>query len=178
MTSRLFVFGVIGGLVAALGLAGLFSTLSTQSSAQMMQHQGTMTQQSPVSNTMYQNMFSAHGMSMVQDVQISGVTITGDNEVSVALNYVGNGTTPSVTLVAMTNHGSMMAMIGGGSMGGMTGSGMMVGNSSFTGQSQTGSSVIDGGWQSGSTVTMKLDGVGVSAYNAADLHICVFPHLT
>jgi hypothetical protein len=121
-------------------------------------------------------MFSAHGMSMVQDVRISGVAITGDNEVSINLNYVGNGTTPSVTLVAMTNHASMMAMMGG-NMGGMMGSGMMMDNSSSTAQSQTGSSVMDGGWQSGSTVTMKLDGVGVSAYNAQDLHMCVFPHL-
>ena len=72
-------------------------------------------------------MFKANGMSMVQDVRISGVSITGDNTVSINLTYTGNGTSPSITIVAMTNHMEMMnMMMGGGQMDmGMMNLGMM-----------------------------------------------------
>ena len=50
---------------------------------------------------------------MVQDVRISGVSVTADNEVSVNLTYTGNGTSPSVTVVAITNHEAMRNMMTG-----------------------------------------------------------------
>lgn len=214
MTSKLFVFGVIGGLVAALGLAGVFSALSTQSSAQMIQHGTMMGMQSTQGSSMHHTMFSASGMSMVQDVKISGVAMTGDNEITVNLVYQGTGNAPGVTVVAMTNHEAMMSMMMGGSMMGNTG--MMAGNSMMGSsmpmmwsdpgmstwnatqwrnwhshmtaqegwsttqdiQFQGGSSVMSDGWQSGSTVAVKLNGDAVSAYNSADFHVCVFPHLS
>ncbi len=80
----------------------------------------------------------------------------------------------------MTNHAVMMVMMMGGSGGmggGMMGSDMMMKmNGTASMQSQTGSSVIDAGWHS-TTVKVKVDGVGISAYNASDLNICVFPHI-
>jgi hypothetical protein len=44
-------------------------------------------------------------------------------------------------------------------------------------QSQSGSTIVNGGWQSGSTINILLAGDG-SAYDAADLCVMVFPHLT
>jgi hypothetical protein len=41
-------------------------------------------------------------------------------------------------------------------------------------QSQTGSSVLDAGWASGATVTVRLEGDG-SAYDGSGLHVMVFP---
>jgi hypothetical protein len=41
-------------------------------------------------------------------------------------------------------------------------------------QSQTGSSVLDAGWISGATVTVKLEGDS-SAYDGSGVHMMVFP---
>jgi hypothetical protein len=41
-------------------------------------------------------------------------------------------------------------------------------------QSQTGSSVLDAGWISEATVTVKLEGDG-SAYDGRSIHVMVFP---
>ena len=69
---------------------------------------------------MNHTMFSVNGMSMVQDVILSGVNITGDNQLSVNLIYSGNASSPSVTVVAMTNHMAMMKiMMDGSGYGGM-----------------------------------------------------------
>lgn len=142
---------------------------------QQIQHQPTSGHQQ---QGMHHSMFKANGMSMVQDVRISGVSITGDNTVSINLTYAGNGTSPSITIVAMTNHMEMMnMMMGGGQMDmgmmGSTPSDMMM---SMEG-SQTGSAVINSGWQSGSSISIILEGDG-SAHEASDIHVMVFPHLT
>lgn len=41
-----------------------------------------------------------HGMSIVQGVKFTWVIISSDKEVSVNLRYLGNGTSPPVTIVA------------------------------------------------------------------------------
>jgi hypothetical protein len=208
MANKIFLIGIVAGLAAALGLAGAFSILSTQqgATAQMMGgNQGMMGMMDGNQGIMKHSMFSANGMSMVQDVRITGVSITGDNEISVNLTYSGNRSAPSVTVIAMTNHMQMMGMMMCGSsmggMGGMMGSGMtgsqsmgnmdmMGGNTSsmmtppygnHTGmgasmEPQTGSALVESGWQSeGNTVTIRLDG-NTSAYGASDVHVMVFPH--
>lgn len=58
-------------------------------------------------------------------------------------------------------------------MEGSTPSDMMM---SMTG-SQTGSAVVNSGWQSGSSISIILEGDG-SAHEASDIHVMVFPHLT
>jgi hypothetical protein len=68
------------------------------------------------------SMFNANGMSNVDNVQVTGVSIAGDSEVTINLRYVGSETSPAVTLAVMTNHMSIMQ--GAGMMGGM---GMMHG---------------------------------------------------
>jgi hypothetical protein len=140
---------------------------------------------------MKQGIFSASGMSMVQDVKITGVSIIGDKEIVVNLNYSGNGTSPDVTVVAMTNHMGMMAGMENRWSNGMMSYGMM--NTSAMGMYdmpghgngtqyymmhiQSGSSTADGGWESGDEVTVTLDGDS-SAYEASDVHVMVFPHIT
>ena len=66
---------------------------------------------------------------MVQDIILSGVNITGDNQLSVNLIYSGNASSPSVTVVAMTNHMAMMNMMmdGSGYSGMMMNPNMMMG---------------------------------------------------
>ena len=196
MTSKLLLsIGKIGSVsLAALVVAALFSTAETATAQMMMQqHRG-----------MSHSMFDVMGMSMVQDVKISGVSITGNNTVSVNLTYTGNGTSPGVTIVAMTNHMTMMMnmMMGGGMMGGMMRGpemmnmpGMMMNNSEFPGMmrgpemmnmpgmmmnmagSQTGSATVNSGWESGSSTTVMLEGDG-SVHDASDICVIVFPHLT
>jgi len=179
MTSKPFSLVMIGIIaVASIALVALFS--SQTATAQMMTTQNQMMQQSnnpqQQQSGMNHNMFSVMGMSMVPDVRVSGVSIAGDNTVSVNLTYMGNGTSPSVTVVAMTNHMAMMMnmMMGPGMMDGMP-SNMMAMMS--TADSHTGSAVVNSGWQSGSSISIRLEG-DTSARDASDICVMVFPHLT
>lgn len=144
MASRIFLVGIVAGLAAAMGLAGLFSAISTQSAAQMMggNHMGMMgnnnmmmmggnTQVMPhqaswrLSNKVAP--FGSSGVSYVQDVQVTGISISSDKQVTVNLRYTGNGTTPDVVVMASTGSMGMMGGHGGMGMmaGGMSGMGMM-----------------------------------------------------
>jgi hypothetical protein len=104
----------------------------------------------------------------------------------------------------MTNHEQMMvAKMGGGGMSGMGGPMAMGSMSSGMGQqqgmgqgtmgnntssmtmmmgqenamqSQTGSTVLEGGWTSGIVVKVRPDG-DASVFNAQDIHVMVFPHI-
>lgn len=255
MAKQLLFVGMAGGLAIAVALALLLSVVFTQSTAQMMNHQGMMgglmgprmmnVQSSEVSWQGENSMFSANGMSTVNDVQVVGISITGNNEITVHLRYGGLGTSPAVTVIAMTNHMSMMqgtfgmggmGMMYGGQNGKMKQPGMQAGwtaspawqnntqwqqwhaqmaqwhgqlnstqwdqmqawhnammtqgamgpgSSWWNGtadawpgqlmplQSQTGSSVLDAGWTSGS-VTVRLEG-NSSAYDSKDVQAMVFP---
>jgi hypothetical protein len=224
MPKETLLMGIMGSSVAVAVFAVVALLLSIQTAAAQttMMQEPQQTQQHASYNLMNYSMFNVMGMSMVEDVDITGVSITGNNQVSVNLVYTGNGTSsPSVTVVAMTNHMPMMMMmmnnmmIGGGSIGNMSrgimtmSPGMMGMSSSMMPptdmmssndamgmigstvsgtqsrmitmmmmpQSQSGSTVINGGWQSGNTVNVPLVGNG-SAYDAADLCVMVFPHLT
>ena len=112
MFSNLLLIGIIGGIgLAAVALGPFFS--ADIATAQMMQppQQAAGLHHPGMNHTM----FSVNGMSMVQDVILSGVNITGDNQLSVNLIYSGNASSPSVTVVAMTNHMAMMNMMMDGS---------------------------------------------------------------
>jgi hypothetical protein len=65
-------------------------------------------------------------------------------------------------------------MMGPGMMGGMH-SNMMTMMS--TAGSHTGSAVVNSGWQSGSSISIMLEGEG-SARDASDICVMIFPHLT
>jgi hypothetical protein len=102
--------------------------------------------------------------------------------------YSGNGTSPDLTVVAMTNH---MGMMSNGWNGGMMNNSMMdmsgmgmygmpaYGNGTqyHMMQTQSGSSTVDAGWELGDEVTVTLDG-DLSAYDVSDVHVMVFPHIT
>ena len=196
MTSNLFSLGMMGTIaLTALAPVALFS--SQTAAAQMMMQDQMMQDTSPQQHEMNHNMFDVMGMSMIHDVRVTGVSITGNNTVSVNLTYTGNGTSPGVTIVAMTNHMAMMNMMmlghgrdHGGYYSGMTmgpgmmsGPNMMMNNSGFPDMmmamagSHTGSAVVNSGWQSGNSTNITLEG-DRSASDASDICVMVFPHLT
>lgn len=207
MVNKTLLVGAIVGLAGTVAIALLLSEAAT---AQTMQH---------MNSGIGHNMFSASGMSMVQDVQISGISITDDNQMTVNLIYTGNASSPSVAVIAMTDTmmgENMDGMTGPGAMGMHSGnSGMMAGQSmmgsnmpmswnhqdmpawnatqwrgwhdqmsaqmggsakSIYHESLTGSTIANSGWESGGSITIRLD--GESAYEASELHVMVFPHLT
>jgi|GEM_PF-2522818 len=145
MASRIFLIGIVAGLAAAMGLAGVFSAISTQSAAQMMggMHGGMMGNNNMMMTTTGNTPVLAHqvpwhwtnkasfgsnGISNVENVQITGISISSDKQVTVNLRYTGNGTTPSVVVVASAGSMGMMGDYGGmGMMGGGMHSGMMSG---------------------------------------------------
>jgi hypothetical protein len=124
--------------VATLAFTVLFS--SQTATAQMMMQNQMMQDNIPRQHEMNHNMFNVMGMSMVPDVRVTGLSITGNNTVSVNLTYTGNGTSPGLTIVAMTNHMATMnkMMMGhgrdhGGYYGGMTMGPGLMNNSGFPG---------------------------------------------
>ncbi|HEX7033379.1 MAG TPA: hypothetical protein VF172_10300 [Nitrososphaera sp.] len=143
MASKIFLVGIVAGLAAAMGLAGLFSAISTQSAAQMMggNRMGMMGNNMMITTDNTQQVpwhwankasFGSGGISYLENVQITGISISSDKQVTVNLRYSGNGTTPNVVVVAST--GSMGMMGGYGGMG-MMGSHMpMMGYPMFRGQ--------------------------------------------
>ena len=144
MANQLLLLGIAGGFAAALAMAMVISAGTSQSSAQMMNHQGGMMERpASISSVSSQNtIFSASGMSMINNVKVTGVVISGDNSVEVSLNYTGTGSAPPVTVIAMTNHMHMMQSTGmAGGMSGMDGGmGMMHGSQGSFMQPMMGSS--------------------------------------
>lgn len=134
-----FLAGTIAGLASVMAFAALFSTPQDAASAQMMQHQGMNAgamgpnmMASSSAGQSYSRMFSGSGSSAVSNVKVTGVSITGDSEVTVSLRYTGAGESPSLVVIANTNPAAMMTVMHGpaassGSMGmgGMQGAGMM-----------------------------------------------------
>lgn len=109
MANKMFLIGIVAGLAGALALAGLFSTISDQSKAQMMggnygmMRQGTNVAQTPNWQWSSHAGFSSSGFSNVNGVQITGIAISGDKEVTVTLRNDGAGSAPNVTVVAFSN---------------------------------------------------------------------------
>lgn len=149
MQNKVFLIGIVAGLAAALGLAAAFSAMAAQASAQSA-HSGhgamgtgmAMNQSTTAAAGQSQpnsGMFGASASSMVRNVSVTGVTITGDKQVSVSLRHTGTGAGPSVVVVAITNPSAVMPMMHnaimgmGSSMGGGTSQGMMMGHGSTGG---------------------------------------------
>ena len=227
--NKLFLIGIIAGLIGAFGLAAVFAMISSQGSAQMMgnfngqtgpgmmyNRGGAASQTTAGYPWDDRAAFNANGISNVNHVQITGVSITGEHEVTVNLRYDANGTTPSITVIAASHPAAFRAMMYGSGygqsmmlgygapmmygyqgynitqmqnlhnqmMGGRYGYPMM--NPQFYNQSSpyyghaniaqpgTGSSVLNSGWQSNTSVKVRLDGQG-SAYDNFGVHVMVFP---
>lgn len=214
-----FLAGLLSGLGIVIATIAVFSisatpTLGQENSAQSsnqnqmnqqmmltggdmamdqmnMNNQSGMHQGSMSTSTMMEGMsiFSSEGMSMVDDVKVIGVTISGDKEISVQLRYVGNGTAPGVTAAVMTHTRDMMSMMGSNSCMNMMNNGMqghenmmMTNDEGSNSMHQTmmaptsGSNVLNAGWKSPSTITVKLQG-NATAYEAAHTMVMVFPFI-
>lgn len=128
---QLLLTGMAAGVGAVLVFAALFSTLQDAASAQMMQHQGMGAMGPGMMTsggaTQYNGIFSSTGSSIVNNVKVTGVSVTGASEVSISLRYTGTGSAPSVVIVANTNPTAMMSMMHGSTAsGGLAGMGGMM----------------------------------------------------
>jgi type III secretory pathway component EscU len=97
MVNKALLIVLIIGLGIVISLAG-FSYSATAMAQQMQMPGMTMQQQQAQSHQnamMKHSMFKVDGMSMAENVKISGVSITGEKEVSVTLAYNGNTTSPA-----------------------------------------------------------------------------------
>lgn len=199
-----FLTGILAGLGIAIAVASVFSLTAAQTWEQTSNNDKNSQAggQNPTNSHMMQggsnsdiSLFSGEGVSMVNNVKVTGVSITGDKEVSVSLKYSGNGTAPGVTLVAMTQ--SMQDMMMPMSMMGsdndtenMMSDGMMQGHEDMAavgekgsfdsmsqqmGQIHSGSNILNSGWNSPSTITVKIQ--GNTTANDDHVMVMVFPYL-
>jgi hypothetical protein len=111
-----------------------------------------------------------HGMSIVQGVKFTWVIISSDNEISVNLRYLGNSTgtgnstTPAVTLVAT----ALTNPIQGSQTNGDR-------NTSNAQSTMGGSQILNAGWQTPSSVTIKIEG-NSSLYDADLVTVVASPY--
>jgi len=106
----------------------------------------------PVPNVVPSAVQEIHGTSMVEGVFFTWVIISSDNEVSVNLRYIGDGTTPPVSLAATALTKS--------------GEGKPV--------TMKGSTSLNAGWSSPSSVNIGLNG-GSSLYDSTSLNVVASP---
>lgn len=95
-----------------------------------------------------------HGMSTVDGVKFTWVIISSDTEISINLRYVGQGTTPPITVVASALTNSLQA------------SGV---------STMAGSQTVAAGWVSPSSITIKLEG-GSTLYDADLITVVASPY--
>ena len=111
-----------------------------------------------------------HGMSFVQGVKFTWVIISSDNEISVNLRYLGNSngnstsTTPAVTLVATALTNPIQVSQTNGDR-----------NTSNAQTTMGGSQILNAGWQSPSSVTIKIEG-NSSLYDADLVTVVASPY--
>ncbi|MGB7676462.1 MAG: hypothetical protein WBL54_08065 [Nitrososphaeraceae archaeon] len=106
-------------------------------------------------------------MSIVQGVKFTWVIISSDNEISVNLRYInstGNSTTPAVTLVATALTNPVQVSQTNGDR-----------NTSNAQTTMGGSQILNAGWQSPSSVTIKIEGSS-SLYNADLVTVVASPY--
>ncbi|MEW6604715.1 MAG: hypothetical protein AB1351_08520 [Thermoproteota archaeon] len=110
MAKQLLFVGIAGGLAVAIGLALMFSAITTHSTGQMMGYQGMagsaigqgmMATQPAGMHWQSRLMFNANGMSTADNVQITGVSITDIDTVKVNIRYDGSETSPAITVIAI-----------------------------------------------------------------------------
>jgi hypothetical protein len=96
-----------------------------------------------------------HGMSVVDGVKFTWVIISSDNEISINLRHLGQGTSPAITVVAtaLTNPSE----------------------TSGTPSTMAGSQTMSAGWVSPSSVTIRLDG-GSTLYDADLITVVASPY--
>lgn len=123
---------------------------------------------------------STSSVSMVNGVTISAINASGGNKIITNLNYAGNGTAPSITVVATAidihakNLNSLMSTL-------LKGGGVRAARTSSTGAFQlpnilTGSNILNAGWKSPASVSVNLEGNTTRPlHNANMISVQVFP---
>ncbi len=96
-----------------------------------------------------------HGISIVEGVKFTWVIISSDTELSINLRYLGQATSPAMTIVAT-------ALTNPSEVGG-------------TPSTMAGSQTMSAGWVSPSSVTIKLDG-GSTLYDADLITVVASPY--
>lgn len=149
MNRKFILAAVMMAVVGSVGTLTLLPSSVTQSFAQQGDphhpDQSQTGQQSTTAATAAytkkMSMFNVKAFSMVNNVQVTGVSVTGDNKISASLRYTGEGRSPGVSVVAITEPTGMMLMMHGPMMSAMMGQGMMMGDgSNMTGLNGTGRS--------------------------------------
>jgi hypothetical protein len=110
---------------------------------------------------------------MVKGVSVTAINATENNKITVNLSYVGNGTaTPAVTLVgaAINNKdlNSMMSTL----LKGLGNTPSTQGRSNLPAQFPsilTGSNIVNAGWKSPASVTIRLQGNTTTPLHNANL---------
>lgn len=168
------------------------STSQMQNNQSDMQSDGTDMGSSMMNGMSF---FSGEGVSMVDNVKVIGVSISGGNEISVSLRYSGNGTAPGVTVAAITqsmeNMMMPMSMMESDNSGNMMSNGMMQGHGSVAASDEnsslgsmpqkmgeaihSGSNILNSGWNSPSTIIVKIQGNTTS--DDDHVMVMVFPYL-
>jgi hypothetical protein len=157
LTSALFaaIFGISSSMIISIPLA----------SAQM---------QLPMSG-------STSSTSMVKGVSITAINATEDNKITVNLSYVGNGTaaTPAVTLVGAAINNKDLSSMMSTLMKGLGNTSSMQGRSKLPTQFPsilTGSNIVNAGWKSPASVTIRLQGNATTPlHNNNLISVQVFP---
>lgn len=103
-------------------------------------------------------------MSIVQGVKFTWVIISSEKEISVNLRSVGNSTAPAVTLVATALTNSIQANQTNGNQ-----------STSTAPTTMGGSQIMNAGWQSPSSVTIKIEG-NSSLYDADLVTVVASPY--
>jgi hypothetical protein len=96
-----------------------------------------------------------HGMSVVDGVKFTWVIISSDTDISINLRYLGQGTSPPVTVVAtaLTNPSV----------------------TSGTPSTMAGSQTLSAGWVSPTSITIRLEG-GSTLYDADLMTVVAWPY--
>ncbi len=105
-----------------------------------------------------------HAMSIVQGVKFTWVIISSEKEISVNLRYAGNSTTPAVTLVATALTNSIQANKTNDNQ-----------STSTAPTTMGGSQIMNAGWQSPSSITIKIEG-NSSLYDADLVTVVASPY--
>ncbi|HEX9319290.1 MAG TPA: hypothetical protein VF884_10170 [Nitrososphaeraceae archaeon] len=103
-----------------------------------------------------------HAMSLVNGVRLTWLIISSDNELSVNLRYIGNSTTPPVSLFATALKGTSQFQ-----------QGMVPLLQSF--QRLSGSNVTSAGWSSPTTIPIRLQG-DFSLYDSQLIIVMIVPN--
>jgi hypothetical protein len=112
-----------------------------------------------------------HGMSIVEGVKFTWVIVSGDKEISVNLRYLGNTSSPPITIVATALTGPSL----NNNNNLLTPSGIETGLDVTAQSTMGGSQVLNAGWTSPNSLVIKIEG-NSSLYKADLITVVASPY--